>query len=126
MTLVAPESRCVWTRDLPEAIACPVAHGEGRFVADADVLDALRANGQIALRYARRDGAPASGDYPDNPNGSYDDIAGICDETGLVLGLMPHPENHVQPWQHPRWSRGERGNDGLALFRNGVCQARES
>ena len=126
VTLVAPESRCVWTRDLPEAIACPVAHGEGRFVADADVLDALRANGQIALRYARRDGAPASGDYPDNPNGSYDDIAGICDETGLVLGLMPHPENHVQPWQHPRWSRGERGNDGLALFRNGVCQARES
>ena len=126
VTLIAPESRCVWTRHLPEAVACPVAHGEGRFIAEDDVLDALRANGQIALRYGRGDGTPANRAYPDNPNGSYDDIAGICDETGLVLGLMPHPENHVQPWQHPRWSRGERGNDGLALFRNGVRQARES
>ena len=113
-----PSSRCVWTRDLPEPITCPVAHGEGRFEASPAVLDALEAGGRVALRYANADGA-----YPANPNGSAQDIAGICDATGLVLGLMPHPENHVHDWQHPRWRRGDRRGNALALFERGVRHA---
>ena len=91
-----PTSVCRWTRDLREPIACPVAHGEGRFVlADPADLDRLRANGQIALTYA--DGT--------NPNGSIGDIAGICNPAGNVLGLMPHPEDHIYDWQHPSYDR---------------------
>ena len=114
--LELPASRSIWTAGLDGPLAAPVAHGEGRFVAGDDTLAALRAGGQIALRYA-------SSAYPDNPNGSFGDIAGICDETGLVLGLMPHPENHVHGWQHPRWTRGESAGNALGLFRNGVRQA---
>lgn len=121
-----PSSRCVWTAGLPEPITCPVAHGEGRFHADASVVAALQGGGQVALRYASGpdgDGALAGGSYPANPNGSADDIAGICDASGLVLGLMPHPENHVHGWQHPRWRRGDTRGNALALFRNGVRHA---
>ena len=60
--------------------------------------------------------------YPDNPNGSVADVAGVCDTTGRVLGLMPHPERHIDPTQHPRWTRGEAGHvgDGLRVFTNAV------
>ncbi|WP_320447945.1 phosphoribosylformylglycinamidine synthase subunit PurQ [Candidatus Roseilinea sp. NK_OTU-006] len=58
--------------------------------------------------------------HPDNPNGSVADMVGVCDAHGNVLGLMPHPENHIYPWQHPRWTRGERGGLGLALFKSAV------
>jgi phosphoribosylformylglycinamidine synthase len=116
------DSRCVFTRGLSEPIYCPVAHGEGRFVPhDRDTLERLQACGQVALTYIGRSGSPAS--YPPNPNGSVADIAGICNQRGTVLGLMPHPEDHVAPWQHPRWSRGERGNLGLPLFTQGVAYA---
>ena len=108
-----PTSKSIWTRDL-EPIECPIAHGEGRYV-HPDV-DALAANGQVALRYS------SSGDYG-NPNGSAGDIAGVCDETGLVLGLMPHPENHVIGRQHPRHTRGTGGGLGLGLFQQGVRYA---
>ena len=114
--LELPASRSIWTAGLDGPLAAPVAHGEGRFVADDDTMDALNAGGQIALRYS-------GSAYPANPNGSFGDIAGICDETGLVLGLMPHPENHVHGWQHPRWTRGESAGNALGLFRNGVRQA---
>jgi phosphoribosylformylglycinamidine synthase len=77
----------------------------------------------VALRYARPDGSAASGEYPYNPNGSARDIAGVCNPAGNVLGLMPHPEDHVYPYQHPRWTRGEGGGLGLALFCNGVQAA---
>ncbi len=110
-----PTSVCVWTRTLREPIACPVAHGEGRFLANDVTLASLRANGQIALAYTGV-----------NPNGSVDNIAGICDPTGLVLGLMPHPENHIFPYQHPRFSRGESGGTGLALFEAGVNFAQDT
>ncbi len=99
VTMAAPSSRSVWTSGLTESIRCPVAHGEGRFVSED--LAGLEENNQIALRYVSIDGSPAQGDYPTNPNGSDGDIAGICDETGLVLGLMPHPENHVLTRQDP-------------------------
>jgi phosphoribosylformylglycinamidine synthase len=122
---LAPQSQtCVWTRNLDEPIYCPVAHGEGNFILrDLDALDRLRANEQIALTYARPDGTPAHGEYPFNPNGSLVDIAGVCNPKGNVLGLMPHPEDHVLLYQHPRWARGERGKMGLRLLANGVQYA---
>ena len=124
VTLAAePSSRCVWTRDLPEPITCPVAHGEGRFSAPDETIAAIEAGAQVALRYASDSGAAAGGVYPANPNGSAADIAGMCDATGLVLGLMPHPENHMHDWQHPRWRRGERRGNALALFERGVRHA---
>src|SRR5690606_1047951 len=94
---LAPTSQlCVWTRGLDSEVHCPVAHGEGRFVCDDDTLAALRAGDQIALTYAGV-----------NPNGSIADIAGVSDPSGVVLGLMPHPENHVVPRQHPKAHRGQ-------------------
>lgn len=108
VTLDAPPSACVWTRDI-EPIDCPIAHGEGRYV-HPDIA-ALEAAGQVALRYR------------DNPNGSMADIAGVCDPTGVVLGLMPHPENHVVERQHPRRSRADGGGLGLQLFERGVAHA---
>lgn len=117
-----PASPCVFTCGLEERIYCPVAHGEGRFIPrDGPVLEHLQSHHLVALRYAPAAGGPA--DYPDNPNGSVADIAGICNEQGNVLGLMPHPEDHIVPWQHPRWTRGEQGSLGLALFVQGVRYA---
>jgi phosphoribosylformylglycinamidine synthase len=114
VTLAPVSQRCVWTAGLDESIDCPIAHGEGRFVCADDTLASLRANDQIALTYAGS-----------NPNGSIADIAGITDPSGVVLGLMPHPENHVLPRQFPRHTRGERGGLGLTLFQNGVRHAKE-
>lgn len=114
--VVADEaSVCVWTQGLGD-FDLPIAHGEGRFVAaDQQVLDQLKSQGQVALRYA-------SGH---NPNGSQDDIAGICDPTGLVLGLMPHPERFVNATQHPTWARQDQQGlaattPGLRFFENAV------
>lgn len=121
---LAPQanSPCIFTRGLTEPIYCPVAHGEGKFVArDAATLARLEAAGLVALRYVGPNAAAAP--YPWNPNGSQNDIAGICNASGNVLGLMPHPEDHIIPEQHPRYHHGERGMSGLALFRNGVKYA---
>jgi phosphoribosylformylglycinamidine synthase I len=120
-----PQSKiCLWTRDLSEPITCPVAHGEGNFLTDqAQTASYLRTNDQIALVYTLPDGKPAHGTYPHNPNGSIQDIAGICNPQGNVLGLMPHPENHIYAHQHPRWTRGETSGSGLPLFLNGVRYA---
>lgn len=124
VTLAASSQKCMWTRGLPELIYCPVAHGEGRFVlADPDDLNPLQANDQVALTYMNADGSPANGAYPQNPNGSLADIAGVCNPAGNVLGLMPHPEDHIRATQHPRHTRGESGQLGLALFANGVQYA---
>lgn len=109
----------VWTSSLTEPLRCPVAHGEGRFVADD--LAALETAGQVVLRYAHADGSPAGTDYPANPNGSDGGVAGISDSTGLVLGLMPHPENHIHTRQDPLRGRPGAGTgDCLPLFRAGV------
>ena len=109
--LDVPASRCVWTEGL-DPIECPIAHGEGRYVHPDPA--GLTAAGQVALTYAGR-----------NPNGSVAAIAGVCDESGVVLGLMPHPENHVLARQHPRAVRGTQAGLGLAVFQQGVRHAKE-
>ncbi|MBI1372298.1 MAG: phosphoribosylformylglycinamidine synthase I [Phycisphaera sp.] len=106
---VDADTRCVWTAGLGE-FELPIAHGEGRFVADDDVLNKLEEQGQVALRYT------------DNPNGSLRDIAGLCDPTGLVFGLMPHPERFTHITNHPRWTRETITSPaGLQMFRNAVA-----
>jgi phosphoribosylformylglycinamidine synthase subunit PurQ / glutaminase len=101
---VDPQSVCVFTRGIPEA-DLPVRHGEGRLHADPAVIRRLQSAGQVVLRYAGPDGRPAGGCFPQNPNGSVDDIAGICDPTGRVFGLMPHPEAYNDWTNHPDWMR---------------------
>jgi phosphoribosylformylglycinamidine synthase subunit PurQ / glutaminase len=127
VTLQPISQTCIWTRDLPEVITCPVSHGEGNFQTNIDSrISSLVVNDQIALTYTHPDGSPANGVYPANPNGSLLDIAGICNPAGNVLGLMPHPENHIHPWQHPRHTRGESSGSGLVLFENGVGYAAQT
>ncbi len=104
-----------------ERLYVPIAHGEGNFVCRKEwLLKGLAQTDQIVLRYTDPSGQAAG--YPHNPNGSQDDIAGVCDATGQVLGLMPHPERHILPTQHPRWTREglKREGDGLRMFRNAV------
>ncbi|MFA4889498.1 MAG: phosphoribosylformylglycinamidine synthase I [Candidatus Omnitrophota bacterium] len=122
-TVHSPQStvNCVWANNLPEVIYLPVAHGEGKLVTkDKEALVRLKKNRQIVFRYCNKDGLPC--DYPDNPNGSQEGIAGICDVTGRILGLMPHPERHIYRAQHPRWKGADSRNagDGLQIFKNGV------
>jgi phosphoribosylformylglycinamidine synthase len=113
--LRADSDKCVF---LPkgEVICLPIAHGEGKFVPrDDTVLNALRTGDQVALRYVDKNGQ--TGAFPVNPNGSVDDIAGICDPSGRVMGLMPHPERFVEITQHPQWTRdGVRRADGRLFF----------
>ena len=120
--LVVPDNTvCVWTQGLV-GLDLPIAHGEGRFVPESkETLDRWESSGQIAIRYA----------HDDNPNGSVNDIAGVCDRTGLVFGLMPHPERYVHPTQHPAWARIAMQNPdetriaaGLQIIRNAVDHVR--
>jgi phosphoribosylformylglycinamidine synthase subunit PurQ / glutaminase len=117
---IAPEHKCPLLEGYV-SMEVPIAHGEGRFITkDAETLQKLEQAGQLVLRYI-----PGPGQRPEtpfNPNGSQLDVAGVCDATGRVLGLMPHPERHILPTHHPRWTR--RGlapqGDGLLLFQNAV------
>lgn len=113
--------RCVFLAD-DEPIELPVAHGEGKFLTERpDDLHGLDERRQIALQYIDDHGQPTQS-YPANPNGSPGAVAGVCDHTGRVFGLMPHPERAIDPLQHPDWTRqGPRpeGN-GLRVFRNAV------
>lgn len=127
ITLRAERCAATWL-EAGSLIPCPSAHGEGRFVVrDEATLRRLQQKGQIALRYARADGTVAT-EYPENPNGSVQSIAGICDPTGRVLGLMPHPERNVDPWHHPHWTRVAAGTartegEGLPFYRRLVAAA---
>lgn len=126
VTLKPVSKKCVWTKDLVDLIECPIAHGEGNFqTSPLFPLSSFIEHDQIALTYTHPNGTPANGDYPINPNGSIQDIAGICNPLGNVLGLMPHPENHIYPYQHPRHTRGETKGSGLKLFENGVKYAEQ-
>jgi phosphoribosylformylglycinamidine synthase len=128
--LQAEGEKCVFTRGI-DRLHVPVAHGEGKFFADDATLDLLEQNGQVVLRYADAEGQPAAGRFPQNPNGSPRDIAGVCDQTGRVFGLMPHPERFLYFENHPTWTReAERlrragqpvpsEGQGLQVFRNAV------
>lgn len=116
-----------WLQNI-DTLHIPVAHGEGRFMMDDGTLKTLQDNNQIALRYTK-DSNPANGEFPFNPNGSTDDIAGITDESGRVLVLMPHPERGMFAWQRDDYAalkdkarrNGQALNDnadGLTLFQN--------
>lgn len=131
-----PQSGCVFLRGI-KRLYMPMAHAEGRFTTkDEKTFRALEKAGQLCLRYAPLDETPWGGNvptydvngvlcFPANPNGAAGNVAGVCDETGRVLGLMPHPERHIFPTQHPRWTRETPGTlpeegDGMKLFRNAV------
>ncbi len=128
--LKKPETRnkkpeCVWTKGIDKIIRLPVAHGEGKFIPrDGKILRTLKKEGLIALEYVDERGDRKG--YPSNPNGSVDDIAGICDRTGRIFGLMPHPERHISFYQSPQWTRAVQKapdnveGDGLVIFKNGV------
>ncbi len=148
-----PASPSLFTQGLEEPIYCPVAHGEGRLAAQDELVEEmLQAQNLVPLYYsvsseqsavsseqsisqsrgvavgsqpttANLPVSPPPISYPANPNGSILDIAALCNPAGNVLGLMPHPENHIFPWQHPRAHRGERGMLGLRLFENGIKRA---
>ncbi|MGA9276570.1 phosphoribosylformylglycinamidine synthase subunit PurQ [Ilumatobacter sp.] len=110
----AAKSNSIWTKGIDDPIHCPIAHGEGRYVHPDPA--SLEAAGQVALRYRST-----------NPNGSVDDIAGVSDPSGMVLGLMPHPENHIVARQHPHYRRGGGGPShlGLRIFEAGVAHAKQ-
>ncbi len=119
---IPPDTRCVWTQGIDAhetAMLLPVAHGEGCFIPETnELLEQLEHNGQIAIRYSAQD----------NPNGSDGHVAGVCDATGLILGVMPHPERYTRWTQHPHWSRLTHEMlaetpVGLAMFRNAVARA---
>lgn len=112
---VNENSPCVFTRGI-ESLYIPVNHGEGKLVAEPAILDRLN----VVVQYVDEGGNTGAG-YPHNPNGSLRDIAGICDDTGRIFALMPHPERYVRGTQHPRWnSETHNKGDGLQVFINAV------
>jgi len=118
---LAPQTdRCVFIEP-GQQIYLPIAHGEGKVLTkDQATLEKLKSDGHIVFKYVDVDGN--EGGFPVNPNGSTEAIAGLCDATGRVMGLMPHPERFVRATQHPRWTRlkGKAGNDGMTIFNNAI------
>lgn len=108
--------KCIFTKGIENEIFIPVNHGEGKFVASTEILQKLEENDQVVFTYM------------DNPNGSMNDIAGICNTKGNVFGMMPHPEKFVSKYMHPFWTRLEKlpeEGDGLQIFRNAVKYAKK-
>jgi len=123
-----PASPCIFTKGLA-SIYLPVRHGEGKFVPqDETTLARLNRERLIAVRYGDGAGGEATMDYPANPNGSVDAVAGICDASGRIFGLMPHPEAYLHRTNHPRWTREKLPEEGagLALFRNAAAFLRSA
>ncbi len=119
---VNPDSPSVFTKGM-KGVYLPVRHGEGKFIPkDPTVQEELKRRGLIALQYSNETYEEAVMDYPLNPNGSIDAVAGLCDETGRLMGMMPHPEPYHHRTNHPRWTREELPEEGmgLAFFRNAV------
>jgi phosphoribosylformylglycinamidine synthase subunit PurQ / glutaminase len=123
---VEPASPSVFTRGI-KRLTFPVRHGEGKFMAPREVLSEIEAKNLVILRYADEDYAPTMS-YPENPNGSVSSIAGICDPTGRLMALMPHPEGYLFRTQHPTWTRGGIPDQGMGLmvFKNAVAYVREN
>jgi len=123
----ADNGNCIFTKGMPEIISLPIAHGEGKVMFDSeDTRRALWENNQVVYQYVDESGE--FGGYPVNPNGSTDHIAGICDPSGRVFGLMPHPERNVRPRHHPLWTRGgiPKVPDGIHIFKNAVKFAKKN
>jgi len=130
------ETPCIFTKGISH-IELPVRHGEGKFYASTEDIKRLFENNQVVAQYATEDGKRANGRWPENPNGSLEDIAGICDPTGRIFGLMPHPEAFNHFTNHPNWTEkkqvlekeGKRiknqEGDGIRIFRNAVEYIRE-
>ena len=131
------ESPCVFTKGMA-SIELPVRHGEGKLYAADEDVDRLFVNNQVVLQYADENGDEARGQWPFNPNGSLKDIAGICDPSGRIFGLMPHPEAFNHYTNHPDWTRkrevvSRQGNfkiaeegEGIRIFRNAVEYVKDS
>jgi phosphoribosylformylglycinamidine synthase subunit PurQ / glutaminase len=117
--LQVANDRCVFLKNV-DRMYLPIAHAEGQFVGrDEQTLDRLEQNGQLVLRYCESDSRATQ---PFNPNGAARNVAGMCDASGRVLGLMPHPERFIDRTHHPQWTRMApfTEGDGLQLFRNAV------
>ena len=124
---LAPQTeKCIFIEP-GRQIYLPIAHAEGKVVTkDEAALETLKSEGYVAFKYVDENGQ--EGPYPVNPNGSIDSIAGLTDATGRVLGLMPHPERHVRPTQHPHWTRlkDKTDGDGMTIFNNAVKYVKEN
>jgi phosphoribosylformylglycinamidine synthase len=119
------QGRCIFTSKIPESkvLRMPIAHGEGRFLLpkekETQLLEKLVDEDMVVLRYCSKNGKAANGEYPANPNGSFHDIAGICNREGTIFGLMPHPERAFYWWQQPDWTSQQtmpQYGDGKLIF----------
>jgi phosphoribosylformylglycinamidine synthase len=120
---VDPSSPCLFTKGL-DRLEVPVRHGEGRLLTSPETLGVIREHHLAPVRYANPDTGQPSEEFPENPNGSLDSIAGLCDRSGRIFGLMPHPEAFLFPENHPQWrGRAKQQGEGLVMFRNAVREA---
>lgn len=124
-----PASPSIFTRGIDRGIYLPIRHGEGKFVvASPEIMERIEVNNLAVFKYSGPDYGEPTMSFPENPNGSDHAIAAICDESGLLMGLMPHPEAFVHRTNHPRWTREElpEEGDGLILFRNAAAYVRSN
>ncbi len=126
ISLKNTDSKCVWAKGIKQ-IDLPVRHGEGKFYAPIELVKELEKKRQVVFKYFNPGKLNAkSAEYPWNPNGSIEDIAAICDPTGRVFGIMPHPEAFAFVTNHPQWTRGNvKAPDGLRIFQNAVDYAQK-
>jgi len=122
--------KCIWTKDI-QYIRMPISHGEGNLYLEPETLEKMKANEQIVFQYVKADGTAANGEFPHNPNGAIEDIAGICDPSGKIFGLMPHPERNNSFTNEEDWTLEKeilirQGKElplrgpGLKIFENAV------
>ena len=126
---VDPASPSVFTRGIAKGIYLPMRHGEGKFLCDTDAtLERIENEHLAVFKYSDPEYAAPTMEFPLNPNGAQNAIAGLCDPTGRLMGLMPHPEAFVHYTQHPRWTREDlpEEGDGLILFKNAAEYARKN
>jgi phosphoribosylformylglycinamidine synthase len=119
VTMVVEKSPCIFTKNLQgNTVSFQVAHGEGKFFCPQQTLEQIETQSLVALRYTQSD--QPTQEYPANPNGSLCAIAGICDPSGKIFGLMPHPERSVEKYQHPTWRNRNVIPMGIEIFKNAV------
>lgn len=124
---IEKNNKCIFLKNLEDTtVSYQVAHGEGKFFTDSQTLKKIEKQNLVTFRYADSNGNPTQ-EYPDNPNGALNAIAGICDPTGRILGLMPHPERFIFREQHPNWRRLKIDKpQGLPIFENMINYVKEN